>query len=900
RGGGAAQWSFKLLHLELPPERGGPVAAATMVRGELPQSHGTEYEECQRSSFLDMHPKKKKKKKQDVEIEAAEEATLEKEHYRTHKKKKKKRHNSQSEDSEVVIAIVQNVSEPESDPQESLKPPGQRLRADCADGSSEETKDANLPIKVSKASHRRRVSDERDGNRDNVDENALQMESEHCTSSVKKHKKSKRKKHSDEKADDSATTSDQGIPDALANTLKSEKSHKKQKRKKHALEEESGNREDDGSADQSTATSGKGQDESGCHGNHLTGQNGLDCGSVDGGDHGPVNTILTAQRNIKSLKKKSHRHHERDPGTRSPENSSPVVPEETSLKPKHKKRKHRRTVEEDDPPSKTSEDVVGGEHSERPAKIKKKHSITEEEGEGQVRSAAEEDAEGRSSRKAEKKKKKKKKRKEGRTPDELEAHQTVVSDSEREGAQGDAGKTQLARTGGSEETIRKKKHRKSSDHGIARGSEVSPSDDCSDGRTALSSPSSVGLSPAPGSEAQTLKDTKQRRPLDTEKAAAVEEERLDLGEDASVDADVGEKQPLRVSMDSEYEKALCQLEELIPNVRSKNRHSIKEILRHDLERFKEFKKQGIPIRFGRFSAEENEQIRKNMQHYLEVTGIDAADKVTHTHRYPEEAQAISEVKKRHSLSDYIAVGIPRPSKLVLGRAQKMFDLQNYKGRYTQEETDLLLRQHATCGNNWNKISDNIGRSRLSVALKFSQLRNPVNQGSWSKEEKRKLMQAVEHVVVKSRSPEELQDMASKIEQSRREDIPLLVRSQLYKGISWVEVAAKVGTRNWMQCKLKWNGILTKKMTRGAKVFRGPTALKAKIRIIQRLYESRVEDSSELNWEELAECIGDVPPAYVQARFYRLKARNVPAWHTKTFPEIVDYLHEETLPKLQSM
>lgn len=863
-----------------------------MVHGELPQSHEAEDEECPRTNFLVMYSKKKKKKSQYAGTEAAEEAIIEKEHSRTHRKKGKKRHNSQSEDSEVVIEVVQNVSEPQSGHQDSLNTAGQRLRADCAIGSSEETKDGNVPVKVAKASHRRWVGDESDGNQENaVEENTLQTDGEHCIFGVKKHKKSKRATRLDEKNDDSAATSDQGIADTLENTLKTERRHKKRKRKKHALEEENGNRGDDESPSEVIPTSGKGQDESNCHADHLTSQNGFDCDSV--GDHGKkvVNTILTTQHNEMSVKKKrNHRLRECELEQGSLDYFSSDISEDASLKTKHKS-KHRRTVEEDAP--KISEDVVRSEHSERPDKIKKKHLITEEEREGHVRITTEEDVEVHSFRRS---KKKKKKMKEWGTSDELETQQTGVLDSESEGAQWDAGKTQLAETGGLEETVRKKKDCKSSDHRTVTVSEVSPSDDCSDERKALSSLPSVGFSPAQGSGAQTLKDRKQKKQLDTEEEATVEEERVD----SSIDAGVGENQQVRLSSDPEYEKALCQLEEFIPNARSKNRNNIKEIFRHDLERFQQFKKQGIPIRYGRFTAEENELIRQNMQHYLEVTGIDAADKVTHTHRYPEEAKAITELKRRYTLSYYIAAGIPRPYKLVMSRAQKMFDLQNYKGRYTQEETEQLIRQHATCGNNWNQISDRIGRSRLSVALKFSQLQNPVNQGPWSKEEKKKLMQAVEHLVVQSRSPEELQSMASTIVQNLREDIPFLVREQLYKGISWAEVSAKVGTRNWMQCRLKWNGILTKKMTRGAKVFRGPSALQAKIRIIQRLYESRVEDSSDLNWEELAECIGDVPPAYVQARFYRLKARNVPSWHTKTFPEIVDHLYEETLPKLQRM
>ena len=51
----------------------------------------------------------------------------------------------------------------------------------------------------------------------------------------------------------------------------------------------------------------------------------------------------------------------------------------------------------------------------------------------------------------------------------------------------------------------------------------------------------------------------------------------------------------------------------------------------------------------------------------------------------------------------------------------------------------------------------------------------------------------------------------------------------------------------------------------------------------RLYELNVNDANEIDWEDLAGAIGDVPPPFVQAKFYKLKAACVPFWQKKTFP-----------------
>uniref|UniRef100_F6V1S2 Myb-like domain-containing protein n=1 Tax=Ornithorhynchus anatinus TaxID=9258 RepID=F6V1S2_ORNAN len=322
------------------------------------------------------------------------------------------------------------------------------------------------------------------------------------------------------------------------------------------------------------------------------------------------------------------------------------------------------------------------------------------------------------------------------------------------------------------------------------------------------------------------------------------------------------------------------------------------MIRDDLQRFQEFKAQGIPIKFGKFSARENQRLRKNVENFLAMTGIENADKLLHTDRYPEEKTAITNLKRKHLLRWHISEGIARPWKLVYYRAKKMFDVHNYKGRYSKEDTQMLRKYQSMHGNDWKKIGDLVSRSRLSVALKFSQLNNTVNRGPWSKEETRKLIQAVEEIILKKLSPADLNEMDAKLQDEKPTDRLSIVRKKLYKGISWVEVEAKVGTRNWMQCKSKWPEILTKRMNNGVMVYRGINALRAKINLIDRLYEMNVDDANNINWEELTDTIGDVPPSYAQSKFYKLKTTCVPFWQKMTFPEIIDYLYETSRPILE--
>ncbi|XP_030902384.2 transcription termination factor 1 [Melopsittacus undulatus] len=339
---------------------------------------------------------------------------------------------------------------------------------------------------------------------------------------------------------------------------------------------------------------------------------------------------------------------------------------------------------------------------------------------------------------------------------------------------------------------------------------------------------------------------------------------------------------------TDLDTAKQELEEFIPHVRNISDSSVMKMAGRDLMRFKEFKKQGVAVRFGRFSQKENNQLRKNIEEFLEMTGIDSAEKVLFTSRYPEEKQNINRLKVKYLFCEKLSEGIPRPWRLIYYRARKIFDPNNYKGRYTDEEKEKLKKYYALHGNDWKKISEMMSRSNLSVAMKYSEIKSATNYGPWSKEEIQKLMRAVEEVIRKR--------IKVKDGNSNREI--LIDREKLYQKLPWSEIETKVGTRYWRQCKQKWITILTNKLNKGQQLCRGTKGLQAKINLIKRLYELNVEDPNEVNWEELSDTIGDVPKAYVQAKFYKLKVSCVPLWRRKTFSEIIDYLYKKKLPELE--
>ncbi|XP_042308922.1 transcription termination factor 1-like isoform X2 [Sceloporus undulatus] len=336
-----------------------------------------------------------------------------------------------------------------------------------------------------------------------------------------------------------------------------------------------------------------------------------------------------------------------------------------------------------------------------------------------------------------------------------------------------------------------------------------------------------------------------------------------------------------------------ELEEFIPHVRTLSDSSVKQLALRDLPRFKHFKKQGISVRFGRFSKQENELLRKNMEAFLEESGISSAEKLLFSDRFPEEHAHLTRLKRDSLFGLKIAQGIPRPWRLVYYRAKKMFDPRNYNGKYSKKETENLKKYQSLHGNEWKKMSELMNRSSHSLHLKYDEMKSKFNSGAWSKEEIKKLLDTLKEILwAKVKGLDSTQ-------KPKNTDQAMLLRENLYKGIPWFQVEAKVGTRRWKQCKRKWLYIVTRKMSHGMMKNHGLENLKFKINFIERLYELDVEDIEDVDWDDLSRIIGNVPPDYVRNRFYKIKSMYVPQWRKKTFSEIIDYLHKNILPNLRS-
>ncbi|XP_053726366.1 transcription termination factor 1-like [Synchiropus splendidus] len=328
---------------------------------------------------------------------------------------------------------------------------------------------------------------------------------------------------------------------------------------------------------------------------------------------------------------------------------------------------------------------------------------------------------------------------------------------------------------------------------------------------------------------------------------------------------------------------LQELKEFFPDVEQRSAGYIRKLLHYDLPRFRRFKEEGVSIRKGRFTEEENLQIQQNVADFLALTGISSPGLLLFPHG--DEEAHIRQLRAQHHFMERISEGIPRASQQVCLRARKLFDPQNKLGRFSEEELHSLVKLQHLHGNNWSMISSKMDRSAFALEKRFSLISS--GRGPWTTEEESKLLQAIKShlAVLVQKDPVHSG----------------LTREQMCNNLPWRKISQQVGSRSWNQCRLKWLGLVRNKLAHGRRVFnRGPEGLQSKIKLIETLYNMQVDDMADINWDEVVRIMGHVTPVCVQKMFMRLKLTKVPHWMSLSYGEIIDILWENEIPRLQRM
>ncbi|KAL2091995.1 hypothetical protein ACEWY4_011793 [Coilia grayii] len=355
----------------------------------------------------------------------------------------------------------------------------------------------------------------------------------------------------------------------------------------------------------------------------------------------------------------------------------------------------------------------------------------------------------------------------------------------------------------------------------------------------------------------------------------------------ATDTQLYPEEMLSESLALNIDKAILQeIKEYLPQRGLTNTQEVRGIIMYDLPRFREFKEQGIPVRTGKFTVAENKRLKQNVRDFLALSGIDNEAKLFWPHRFPEDRDAIIRQRRKLRFLMSLIDGIPRSWFNIWLRARNICDEKNYMGRFTDEENKALLELHRLHGSKWSTISHKMGRSPRAVKLRFDLFSE--GHGSWTEAESRTLLTSIRQQLLKRATPVENGSIGSAV----------IRKVDLYKNLPWMPVAKQVQTRNWVQCRKKWLGYLTNKMKTGG-VIKGRKSLEGQIQLIKVINEMAVEDAADIVWDDLTHLFGNAHPDYLQMRFYQLKVTHVPGWNRMMdFCEVIDYLYEKTLPKLE--
>lgn len=243
---------------------------------------------------------------------------------------------------------------------------------------------------------------------------------------------------------------------------------------------------------------------------------------------------------------------------------------------------------------------------------------------------------------------------------------------------------------------------------------------------------------------------------------------------------------------------------------------------------------------GMWSKEETELLQKNIEDYCSQRGLsDPASVIFHMSK-----------EERSGFYRDVAQGLNRPLFSVYRRVIRLYDNRNHIGKYSNEEVAKLRELRMKHGNNWQAIAANLGRSAASVKDRCRLLNEHCNRGAWSTDEEDRLSAAV------------------------YEKVKVLPGEQVTSGISWGEVAARVGTRSEKQCRTKWLNYLNWKRTSGVEWCKADD-----IQLICRLCVSGVSEESQVDWVSLARgwpaCRS---PHWLRGKWWNLK-RKLPSTST---------------------
>ncbi len=296
-----------------------------------------------------------------------------------------------------------------------------------------------------------------------------------------------------------------------------------------------------------------------------------------------------------------------------------------------------------------------------------------------------------------------------------------------------------------------------------------------------------------------------------------------------------------------------------------------ELNYNPLQAKQDMESRGFTIEYGKWSKKECDILDRNVKSFCKVARIDL-DKLRKM--LFDDSPVARETRKEIGLYQKLAKGIKRPIAVIYYKLRQVYNPDNYKGKFSEEELKRLVALHKKYGNSWKIIGEHMGRSSLSCLRKYRRICpfgddakkgdviDSVKHGRWLEDEVERLKSAVQQL------------FGNENDSSK---------------IHWGPVSAIVKTRNSEQCRRKWLLKLSLKDT-GVKAKKWSKLDDAKM--IKALSKLGVEADKSVNWEVVSDAIGrPIPTATLKEKWFLLKA-SVPDYHSLEMVQLLAWLKKE--------
>ena len=192
------------------------------------------------------------------------------------------------------------------------------------------------------------------------------------------------------------------------------------------------------------------------------------------------------------------------------------------------------------------------------------------------------------------------------------------------------------------------------------------------------------------------------------------------------------------------------------------------------------------------------------------------------------------LSERHAFIELARELPTRNAKQIYGWILRNMDKSTASGKWSKEETELLLKMYDELGPKWSKISKVVGRPAPACRDKWRLAKGGPKKksGHWSPEETEKLIKLVEaHFEKRGTRPGAGPGQGFE-------------HLTLRDNINWVNISAKLGTRNEQACLQRWYQIAPE-MTKT-----GEWDNKQDSEMLVGLIESNTQAAETIDWENL--------------------------------------------------